>query len=332
MDLWEAFRNKKIFITGGTGFFGKWIVDAFIYANNKLSLNLQITLLVRNKSKCISIMSTWLNLNLINYIEGDVRSFEFPESNYDYILHAATDTSLTHAVEKSAYNLDVIINGTKHVLDFAKYTKARDVLYISSGAVYGKQPQIIGNIEEDFEGAPRVDDVTSIYGEGKRIGELLSLQYSDSYGFNVKIARCFTFVGPYMKLDGDLAIGNFIKDYINNDKITVKGDGSPFRSYLYISELVVWLLFILIKGKNCTPYNVGSDKPISIKSLAELIAGFGQKDLEVCICQKPVVILPSRYVPSVTKVNNHFGITQKIDLDDMIKKTINWAFLEKENI
>jgi len=326
IDIWDSFRNKNIFITGGTGFFGTWIVESLIYANNKLKLNMHISLLIRNKHKHNTRIPYWTQHEFISYLIGDVRDFEFSGKKYDFVLHAATDVSLTHSKENTIYNFDVIVNGTKHVLDFSKIVGATNVLIISSGAIYGKQPASLKNIAEDYDGAPNIQDIGLTYGEGKRAAELLGLLYSNSYNFNVKIARGFTFVGPYMKLDGDLAIGNFIKNYISNEDIIITGDGSPFRSYLYASELVICLLFILIKGKNCVPYNVGSDKAISIKELAELIAKINNKNLNVDIREKTMENkLPSRYVPSVSRINKEFGLKQKICLDQMIAKTIKWA-------
>src|SRR5260370_33188789 len=98
-------------------------------------------------------------------------------------------------------------------------------------------------------GAPDTMDANSAYGEGKRMAELLCAIYRKSYGIETKIARGFAFVGPYMQLDTHFAIGNFVSDSLAGQCIEVRGDGTPLRSYLYASDLMVWLWTILTRGK-----------------------------------------------------------------------------------
>lgn len=325
-DILSFFRGKKIFITGGTGFFGVWLVEFLVYANKILSLNMQISVLTRNKENYFRKMPCFLKYESLKYIEGDVRSFRYLGNSYDVVIHAATDTSLTHKKEKSLYNFDVITSGTKNVLDFAVASGVQDVVLISSGAVYGEQPRELKKISESFSGAPCTNDIKSVYGEGKRVTELLGLLYSENYNINVKIARCFSFIGPYMDLNNGFAIGDFIKNFVNDDTIVINGDGTPYRSYLYMSDMVIWLLTILVRGDNCTPYNIGSEHAVSIKELAVMVSKIDNKNLPIQILEKKSdESLPRRYIPSVEKAYDELGLRQRIDLNDMIIKTIRWA-------
>jgi dTDP-glucose 4,6-dehydratase len=189
--------------------------------------------------------------------------------------------------------------------------------------VYGKQPSALTHIPEDYIGAPDPTHAQSAYGEGKRAAEMLCTLYGKQYGFEVKIARCFAFVGPYLPLDTHFAIGNFIRDGLQGCPILVNGDGTPYRSYLYAADLAIWLWTILLKGQSCYPYNVGSDFDLSISRIAHLVAQVFQPQVEVIIAQKPLAGKEAeRYVPLTNRALSDLGLKSMIGLEDAIKRTI----------
>ena len=140
----------------------------------------------------------------------------------------------------------------------------------------------------------------------------------------VKIARCFAFVGPYLPLDTHFAIGNFINNVLKKEDIIIRGDGSTIRSYMYASDLMVWLWRILILGESNSPYNVGSDESISIKELAEKIKGVSDSTVSVKILgtqiRKEDVDI---YCPNVQKANS-INTNIKIQISESINKTIKF--------
>ncbi len=329
-DVLEEFRDKKIFITGGTGFFGIWILETLAWANAKLNLNIEAVVLTRNianfKKKALHIV----NNKSFSFIEEDVKKFKYPKQKFNYVIHAAADTVIKYANINSILAFNDIVEGTRHVLDFAVSCKANNILYVSSGAVYGKQPYNLSHIPEDYMGAPDLTSLNSVYAEGKRTAEMLCTLYSNKYNLPIKIARCFAFVGPYLPLDKHFAIGNFILDLIENKHIIIKGDGTPVRSYLYISDLVIWLLTILIKGKNCYPYNVGSEEEVSIEKLAKIIAKFAKIPLDIEIkTRKSNLNIIDRYVPSTKRAQDELKLKQVVDLESGIYKTKRFAELLK---
>jgi nucleoside-diphosphate-sugar epimerase len=321
-DVLEEFRDKKIFITGGTGFFGIWILETLAWANSKLNLNIEAVILTRNiknfKKKAPHIVSS----KSFSFIEGNVKNFKFPKQKFNYIIHAATDSIIKYDKINSISAFDDIVEGTRHVLDLAVSCKASNILNVSSGAVYGKQPYNLSHVPEDYMGAPDLTSLNSVYAEGKRTAEILCALYSNKYNLSIKIARCFAFVGPYLPLDKHFAIGNFILNLIENKPIIIKGDGTPVRSYLYVSDLIIWLFTILVKGKNCYPYNVGSEEEVSIEKLARIIAKFAKIPLEIEIqTRKSKHNIIDRYVPSTQRAQEELKLKQMVDLESSIYKT-----------
>ena len=203
---------------------------------------------------------------------------------------------------------DVIANGTIHTLEFARQCKAEKMLFTSSGAVYERY----NNINNGF----------NPYVEGKWIAEQFCAWYVNKYGLDIKIARIYSTVGAYMPLDRHFAIGNFIRDLLKGSDILVKGDGKPYRSYLYAADMVIWLWTILFKGGNI-PYNVGSEEAITIEGLAKLVSKTAKPPM-------PVVVSgdknqgQQRYIPSTKRAYEELGLQQHIGLKEAIKRTVEW--------
>ena len=323
--LWDEFRGRHIFVTGGTGFFGCWLLESFVWANDKLGLNSQAVVLTRDPEVFITKAPHLAKHPAIQLLKGDVRSFDFPPGEFSHVIHMATESSQKLNIADPLLMLDTIIEGTRHVLDLAVRSKVHKFLLLSSGAVYGKQPVDITRIPETYAGAPDIFDIGMAYGQGKRIAEYLSVLYNNQHSLETKIARGFTFVGPYLPLDIHYAIGNFIGDVLNKRTIEVKGDGTPYRSYLYAADAMIWLWTILCNGKSCYPYNVGSERALTIAELAKQVAGTNKTALEVVITGKSVPGKPpERYVPSTQRARTDLGLEQYIDLEDAIKRTIRW--------
>lgn len=325
-DFWEEVRGERIFITGGTGFFGHWLLESFLWINQRLKLNSRVTVLTRSPDTFIAKTPHLALADGVSLVPGDIRTFDFPEGMFSHVIHAATEANAKLNAENPLLILNTIVDGTRRTLDFSLTCGAKKILLTSSGAVYGKQPPAINHILEDYLGGPDPLEAGSAYGEGKRMAEMLCSLYAHQFGIEVKIARCFAFVGPYLPLDAHFAIGNFIRDGLNGDPIVVQGDGTPQRSYLYAADLAIWLWTILFRGQSCRPYNVGSEESITIRALAETVKQAFQPEPLVHVLKK---VDPDRavehYVPSTKRAFNELNLTKIIGLEDAITRTISWT-------
>jgi nucleoside-diphosphate-sugar epimerase len=323
--LWEEIRNKRIFITGGTGFFGCWLLESFSHINQTLNLRAHATVLTRNPTafamKCPHLAAD----PALAFLAGDVRNFSFPEGDFDYIIHAATEASAKQAAEKPLDMLTTIIDGTECVLDFARTHATRKLLLTSSGAVYGKQPASLTHVPEDYLGGPDPLDPASVYAEGKRISEQMCALQSMHSSLEIKIARCFAFVGPHLPLDTHFAIGNFIGDVLANRAIRINGDGTPMRSYLYASDLAIWLWTMLFRAPHLTAVNVGSAHDLSILDLARAVVQSLNASIDIRVAKEAIPAAGiARYVPSVDRARRLLDLNETVDLQEAIRRTAAW--------
>lgn len=314
----QALRGARIFITGGTGFFGRWLLSSLIHANRRLNLDLHAVVLSRDPVAFTLATPALAGASEITLWAGDVASFTPPPGGFTHVLHAATDAT-TAAAERPRVWFRSIVEGTARVLDFAEAAGVQSALLTSSGGIYGSQPADMTHIPETWGGAPDPLSPGSTYATAKRAAEhLASLSRVP-----VAVARCFAFVGPYLPLDTHFAIGNFIGDALAGRDILIKGDGSPLRSYLYAGDLAAWLWTLLVRGQAATAYNVGSDEAVTLVDLAERVKTVVSPEGRVSVLGKPEGGPRHRYVPSIERAKD-LGLAVWTPLDDAIARTAAW--------
>jgi dTDP-glucose 4,6-dehydratase len=321
--LWAELRGQRLFLTGGTGFFGCWLVESFLHIDRALALDARLTVLSRNPAAFLHKLPHLRSEPALTLLAGDIRTFDFPTEPHSRILHAATDsTSQTDPADLH----DTIVAGTARVLAFARATGASKLLFVSSGGVYGPQPAGLTHIPEDLPPQPATP-----YGRAKLEAEQLCL--AAPLPIEVKIARPFAFLGPHLPLDAHFAAGNFLSDALappdQARPIRIASDGLALRSYLYPSDLASWLWTILLRGATAHPYNVGSDQPVTILELAETIRRTLNPALTIEVAQPPDATRPPhRYIPSTARARTELDLHQSVTLEDALRRTAAWHRLK----
>jgi nucleoside-diphosphate-sugar epimerase len=325
-DAWQALAGSRLFITGGTGFVGKWLVESLLWADQRLNLQVSATVLTRDPDRFRAESPHLAGHPAVTLLKGNVQNFDFPAGDFPFVIHAATERHFEPDVRRPLSTFDLDLEGTRRVLEFARAHGARRLLFTSSGAVYGKQPPELTHIPEDYPGAPLTTDTGSPYGQAKRASEFLCAMYARQHQFAVLIARLFAFAGPCLPLDQNFAVGNFIRDALAGGPIQVKGDGTTCRSYLYAADLAVWLWQILLHGTSCRPYNVGSGQSVTIAELAGTVAELASPRGSIDIAQKSTPgAPPSRYVPCVARAERELGLRPLIGFEQGVQRMYEWA-------
>jgi dTDP-glucose 4,6-dehydratase len=304
----------KILITGGTGYFGKSIISFLIKNNFDLE---HIYILSRNPisiNKYFDLESLPFKVSLIKH--DITKPIDFDQS-VDFVIHAATTVGLDNPIEIEK----VIIDGTKNILEFIKNRNIKRLLYISSGAVYGKQSFGIKKISENYNCKK---ELRTVYGNAKYEAEKLCELYKKKFELDFVIGRGFAFVGPYLPLNQHFAIGNFIGNCLRNEDIIIRGNGETVRSYMFSDDLVLWLFKILFNGKSGEAYNIGSDIPITIYDLAKTckeVAGSKSKIIFENSANNKTI---NYYLPDVSKAKKMLNLEVSFDLLESINKTISF--------
>lgn len=295
---------RRLFLTGCTGFFGKSLLDYRLRHPEWSWADAEWVVLSRAPDKFIVENPILAQQSGVSFFAGDVRDFSFPKGHFDAVIHAATSVLPTLSDEEMT---SVILDGTNRIISFAQEVGCRSVLMTSSGAVYGPRFAPASESDECFP--------VTTYGKGKLQAEKMLL---DS-GLDVKIARCFSFIGRYLPRTIHYAIGNFVQNCIDGVPILINGDGSPLRSYMYADELVEWLSAILERGESGRPYNVGSDEAFSIRVLAEIVRNTLGVNNEVVVKGSPREMgKPLVYVPDISRISKELGVSVKLQLEKSI--------------
>jgi nucleoside-diphosphate-sugar epimerase len=318
----------SLLVIGGSGFFGKSILESF-QRNLLESWDIDSLIIMARHPEELTKNHSQLITSKVKLLKGDISSInELPFA--DYVIHAAASTDARNYHLAPLKERSNIIRGTLNYCELAKkFNQKSKIVYVSSGAVYGTQPYNLEKIPEDFVflDAEQLPESKRDYAYAKRDSEK-AINDLGNYGLDVSIARCFTFLGPWLPLDQHFAIGNFINDGLNFRPININAKHKVYRSYMFADDLVEWLMTIAEKSRTSSPvYNVGSDQSILINELAQKISSIFGQNAPMYSHESDYI---DRYVPNIDKAKNELNLKNKYHLDDAIKLTIK--LLKQRNI
>ncbi len=309
-----------LLIIGGTGFFGKSILD-FFQRGGLDRWGVERVLAMSRNVEAIKTEAPSLLSSRVELVSADITTTqELPSA--DYVIYAAASTDARNYLNFPAKERNNIQAGMLNYCRLAKkfHSKSK-IIFTSSGAVYGGQSESESTLSEDsyLNSIQNIQHHKYDYAIAKQDAEN-SIRQLGSEGLSVSIARCFAFVGPWLPRNQHFAIGNFIEDGLTKRPITVKASHRVYRSYMYADDLVEWLMTIAEHSNDqCPTFNVGSDQAILMGDLAKMIGEeFGERT------DVPEIINSNidRYVPSIQRIRQQLGVELKYDLISAIKTTI----------
>jgi UDP-glucuronate decarboxylase len=319
-DWWAG---ETLLLTGGTGFFGRALLDYFQEVYENKSNDFRVIVLSRDPENFKKKYPIYSSFKWLSFEPGNVTDLQSMRSNtpIDSVIHAAGESSLgpTLAPFDRFYQ---VLNGTRNILEVSVKRGASRFLYVSSGAVYGSTGKNIGPLAEDAPISLDTSNSECAYGISKLASEHQAVLFSNKYSLEVIIARCFSFSGKDLPLNVHFALGNFIRDIKTKGVIDVNGHGLETRAYMDQRDLAAWLVKLLAEGENRGIYNVGSDEIVTIKELAFRIRDLVSREAKVHV---KGVLAPrqgrNNYVPDISKARA-FGLTLNFGLNDSIREMV----------
>lgn len=304
--------TKTILVTGGAGFIGSHLCEKLLNNNNYV---LCVDNFFTGSKKNIEHL---LDNNHFELIRHDIIEPILLEA--DQIYNLACPASPIHYQYNPIKTIKTSVIGVTNLLGLAKRVKAR-ILQASTSEVYGDplmHPQ-----KEEYWGNVNTIGVRSCYDEGKRVAETLMMDYHRQNNVDTRIIRIFNTYGPNMAKNDGRVVSNFIVQALNNEDITIYGDGSQTRSFCYVDDLINGMVSLMNKDDYFEPVNVGNDAEFTILELAELVIKLTNSNSK--IIHKP---LPSddpvKRKPDLTRARTILGYEPTVKLEDGLKKTIKY--------
>lgn len=262
---YELLKGKTVLVTGATGLIGVSLVRSLLYMGD-----IKVLAFVRNENKAKSIYEQNSNLEIV--IGDIINPIDIIET-VDYIFHCASVTTSKIMVEQPVETLMTSIEGTKHILNFAKEKRCKSVVYVSSMEVYGAFDNLDHEVTEDDLGYIDPLKVRSNYPEAKRLCENMCVAYLKEYGVPVKIARLAQTFGAGILQNENRVFAQFARSVIKNENIILHTKGLSEGNYCYTRDCMTGLLTILLKGKDGEAYNVSNpNSHTTIVDMAKMVA------------------------------------------------------------
>jgi dTDP-glucose 4,6-dehydratase/UDP-glucuronate decarboxylase len=319
----SIFADKHVLVVGGKGFLGTYFVKVLTNLNKILKKPSKIIVvdnLITSKDKKNT------EDNNVKFIEKDVSEKFIISEELHFIIHTASIASPPIYRKFPLKTIDVNYHGTRNLLELAKEKKIQSMLFLSSSEIYG-DPTVIPT-PESYWGNVSSTGPRACYDESKRLAETICVLYNQQYGVPIKIARPFNVYGPYLNLDDGRIIPDFMKNAIKNSRIIIHSDGSPTRSFCYITDAMRAFFRMLILAPNGAICNVGNDEEISVKDVAEHIKKIISKPIEIKFEKSTdpnyIVDNPKRRCPDLSNIKKLVRYTPQVKFENGIERLYRW--------
>ena len=303
---------KTILVTGGAGFIGSHLCERLLTDNHKV---ICLDNLFTGSLDNIELLKSNINFEFVNH---DITKPYFRES-IDEIYNLACPASPIHYQSNSIKTVKTCTIGVINMLGLAKKNNAK-ILQASTSEVYG-DPDVHPQ-KEDYNGNVNTIGLRSCYDEGKRCAETLFMDYKREHNLNIRIVRIFNTYGPNMTKNDGRVVSNFILQALQNDNITIYGDGSQTRSFQFIDDLVEGLIKMM-NSDSVGPINLGNPIELSMTDLAYKVIKL-TNSLSDIIYKKLPKDDPKKRRPDISLAKSTLDWSPVIDLETGLKKTINY--------
>jgi len=318
-------RNKTVYVTGANGLIGTYLIYMLHLANTVKDMGINIAAV--SKSPPGSHLQDIFN-DRYTFYSADLNDprCDCYEPKADYIIHGATYAQPKKFIQNYMDTIHLNTTVTERLLKKAKQDNAT-LLFLSSSEVYGNPDENHIPTKEDYPGLCSPVDIRAIYSESKRMGETLCFAYRNFENVNAKIARISMTYGPGIGLKDERVLAHFLRQALYEKKIVMLDDGRKIRTFCYIADCALMLLYIMVYGKDFV-YNVGGKDSISIRKLAEEICLLTGSELSGEIANrenlKDVKVSPQMVKLDITKVLTEFPIPSFKPFREGLSRTIEW--------
>lgn len=334
---WERLHGKTLLLTGAAGFIGYYLTLGMLIRNDLYKEDIKVIALVRNGKKAEARFGDLLKRDDLMLVVQDVCEDINIEEKADFVIHAASQASAYFFENDPVGTIDANLTGTYKVLEYAQKCSAESTLFVSSLKVYGAVHNGKEVISEEDIGYIDHTSYKNCYAQGKRAAETLCACFNKQNNLSIKIARPSYIYGP-SSLDDDRVWAQFIANIVKNQDILLKGNGSPYRSFCYVSDTANALLKILLCGEDVYPYNISAEHSnATIRAFAKIaVDAFPERNLSLSFANKEDEVMPQRspMAPTPEILDNtritELGWKANINLSEGIRRAVHIVELQNK--
>lgn len=309
---WKELHGKTIMITGASGMIGTFLIDSLMMRNEEYHEEISVYAVSRNMEKLKNRFGNWEDSGYLHFIKQDVsKSFEMGDLKLDYIIHAASNTHPKEYAKDAIGTITTNVFGAYYLLEYVKKNKNCRLIMVSSVEIYGENRGDTEKFREDYCGYLDCNTLRAGYPESKRLTETMLQAYIAKENIDGVIVRLCRVYGPTVEADDSKASSQFIFRALEDQDIVLKSEGKQFYSYLYVTDAVKAILYVLLSGRNGEAYNAADERSdISLRDMASYLAGLSER--------KVIFELPSE------QERKGYSTATKAVLDARKLKALGW--------